>query len=69
MHRIERPLCCVQVEQQGQREEREVLLARLASLGSSSQQDSSPESRARKAASHQASAQVVLQQVQYVAVL
>ena len=36
-------------------------MSRLASLGSTSEQDSSPESRARKAASHQASAQVVLQ--------
>ena len=53
----------MQAQQQAQSEEREGLLARLAGLGSTAQQDSSPESRARKAASHQASAQVVLQKV------
>ena len=53
----------MQAQQQGQSEEREGLLARLAGLGNTAQQDSSPESRARKAASHQASAQVVLQKV------
>lgn len=53
----------MQAQQQAQSEEREGLLARLAGLGNTAQKDSSPESRARKAASHQASAQVVLQKV------